>query len=104
MIDREKRIYSYQITINKRKINSLEISTHYEKHNDITDELILELVKQLDNQQFIPEGEKDNWEYFRAEPLLDEEGKTYKLVWCWEKGTTNLRIRTCHRTRKKYNI
>ncbi len=60
MIERlTKRVYPRQLIINQKKITILEISTHYEKHTDINDELIRKLTQQLNDEIFISEGEKD---------------------------------------------
>jgi len=49
------------LLINGRLINEIIISSHYEeKHSYLDDEIILELVKQLDNKRIESEEEKDN--------------------------------------------
>lgn len=70
------------------------------KHPDITDELILELAKQLDGKKFWGKRGKDNWEYFEFEPLFHKH-KAYRLVWCWDENYSFLGIQNCFR-RKKY--
>jgi hypothetical protein len=72
------RPYSCHVVINDQRLTKLEISPYYEKHNQellevlkrkriklsakelvkklITDELIQELVKQLQNRRHFPEG------------------------------------------------
>jgi hypothetical protein len=60
----------------------LEISDHYQKkpgREKITHDLIKEFVKQLDNDRFVSERRRDNWEYYKTEPIYYED-KTYKMV------------------------
>lgn len=88
------------LLINGRLINEIIISSHYEeKHSYLDDEIILELVKQLDNKRFDIEEEKDNWEYFSYSPLF-YQNKTYKIVGCFENNSSFLGIRTCYRYKK----
>ena len=48
-----------KLVISGRKINQIIIDPHYqEKHLDINDELILELVEQLNGKRFRPEVKK----------------------------------------------
>ena len=55
----KRRSYLIELTVNKRIINKLVIDPHYEiNHPYITDELIGELVKNLDNKSFIPKDRK----------------------------------------------
>jgi len=92
------------LLINNRQIDLLEISDHYQKKSgreEITHDLIKEFVKQLDNDRFIPERRKGNWEYYKFEPVYYKD-KTYKMVWCLKDEASLIRIRTCHRTKKKY--
>lgn len=74
-----RREYSLAITFNKRCFSRVVIDPHYEeKHPDITDQLILELVKQLDGRDIEPEGEADGFKYFAHE--MDWQHKSYRIV------------------------
>ena len=74
-----RREYSIKISLNQRRFTSLVIDPHYEKnHPDITDQIILELVKQLEGTESDPEDEKDGFAYFARELRLNE--KTYRVV------------------------
>ena len=91
--------------INCRQLNILQISDHVwakPGREGITPELIQELVKKLDNDNFISEGRKNDKEFFKLEPAWDNN-KSYKLIWYLKDNDNSLWIKTCHRTKKKYN-
>jgi hypothetical protein len=75
----EKITYSLPIEVNDRHFSKVDISQHYkEKHSDITDELILELLKLfVDKRTFQPD--KLTTDYFVLEKILYRD-KKYKLV------------------------
>jgi hypothetical protein len=94
------------LLINYRQLNTLQISDHVWKKSGregITPELIQKLVKKLETKgPFITEGRKDDKEFFKLEPAWDS-GKSYKLIWYLKDSDNSLWIKTCHRTKKKYN-
>mgnify|MGYP007080382053 CR=1 FL=1 len=72
--------YSLQLTINSKLVRRVIIDQHFRmKHSEMTDELVLDLVKQLDGQEFPIEMTKGEFEYFRAEPVFHDE-KPYRLI------------------------
>ena len=75
----EKKVYSLSLEVNGCSFQKVEISQHYQKkHADITDELILELLKLfVDKKDFQPD--KLTTDYFVLEKIL-HVGKKYKLV------------------------
>jgi hypothetical protein len=81
------RYYSLNnpIKVNQKLINEIIISPHYEiKHSkNITDEIILELVKMLNNKNFPIEDKKTNpnREFFMVDNLI-YQNKRYRLIWC----------------------
>lgn len=79
MSEEEKKTYSLSFETNGYSFQKVEISQHYkEKHPDITDELILELLKLfVDKKTFQPD--KLTTDYFVLEKILHLE-KKYKLV------------------------
>ena len=103
--------YSYKdwldkpyLLINNRQITVLEISNHYQQklgREKITHDLLKEFAKQLDNDRFIPERRRGDWEYYKFEPIY-YGNKTYKMIWCLKDEASLIRIRTCHRTKKNY--
>jgi hypothetical protein len=78
----ERRSYPLVIKINGRQIEEVVIDPHYEeKHPDINDSLILDLVGKLNGLEFQPEERDGDWEFFMLD-RLEHEGRAYRLVWC----------------------
>ena len=79
MLEEEKKTYSLSLEVNGCSFPKVDISQHYQKkHADITDELILELLKLfVDKKTFQPD--KLTADYFVLEKIL-HLGKKYKLV------------------------
>lgn len=72
--------YSFSLIINERLIKRVIIDQHYkEKHGDLDDAKILELIKNLDGQNFPIEASRGEFEYFRAAPIFLAE-KPYRVV------------------------
>jgi hypothetical protein len=64
----KRRLYPLTLAFNKRRFNRLVIDPHYEeKHLDMTDEIIMELVKQLHETETEADGETDGFKYFARE-------------------------------------
>lgn len=83
----KRRTYPTEIVVNGRLINEVVIDSHYEKkHKDISDELILELVKYLDQKEFVPSEIEDEWEFFMLDKI-EHRGKKYRLVWCMRENS-----------------
>ena len=62
--------YTLEITINNRKLSRVIIDQHYQiNHPEMNDDLILELVKTVNNRIFPIDDEKDGFEYFAIEPV-----------------------------------
>lgn len=75
----ERREYQLAIIFNKRHFIRVVIDPHYEKnHPDVTDQLVLDLVRLLDGVESDPVGENDGFKYF-AETMA-WQGKTYRIV------------------------
>jgi len=79
MSKEEKKTYALSLEVNGYSFQKVDISQHYlKKHADITDELILELLKLfVDKRTFQPD--KLTTDYFVLEKIL-HLGKKYKLV------------------------
>ena len=76
----KRKEYPLEVTINNRKISRVVIDQHYQlNHPEMNDDLILELVKTIDNRTFPVEEEKNGFEYFKVEPV-DFKNKPYRLV------------------------
>ena len=74
-----RREYPLVLTFNKRCFTRVIIDPHYEeKHSDITDQLILELVQQLNGSEIDPQDETDGFKYFAHE--MPWQSKLYRIV------------------------
>ena len=100
MSEEEKKTYSLALEVNGYSFQKVDISQHYQKkHSDITDELILELLKLfVDKRDFQPD--KLTTDYFVLEKIL-HLGKKYKLVWQIENQKIFIVV-NCYRIRKKW--
>lgn len=80
-----RREYAVNITVNEVLITKVIIDPHYEeKHSEsINDEIIVNLVKTLDSQNFEPDDEKPPYSYFVTDGIV-LNGKAYKLIWLLE--------------------
>src|SRR5689334_7608771 len=75
----ERREHNLNLTFNQRIFTRVIIDPHYEqKHPDMTDQLILELVKAQDGKQQEPVSVRNGFSYFRIEDSLRE--KAYRLI------------------------
>jgi hypothetical protein len=76
----ERLEYQLQLTVNKQTVYRVIIDQHYKaKHPEVTDEIILELVKELDDGNFPVEDIDGEFTYFRVEPVY-YDSKPYRLV------------------------
>jgi len=100
MLEEEKKTYSLPLKVNGYSFQKVDISRHYQKkHSDITDELILELLRLfVDKKDFQPD--KLTTDYFVLERVL-HHGKKYKLVW-QIKDKNTFTVVNCYRIRKKW--
>ncbi len=100
MSKEEKKTHALSLEVNGYSFQKVEISWHYQKkHADITDELILELLKLfVDKRTFQPD--KLTTDYFVLEKIL-HLGKKYKLVWQIENDKTFIVV-NCYRIKKKW--
>ena len=94
-----KKAYPLKLEVNGYEFSEIVISHHYqEKHSDITDELILEMLRLfVDKQTFQPD--KLTTDYFVLEKIL-HQGKRYKLIWQLENQNSFIVV-NCYRIRKK---
>ena len=88
-----------QITINGRIIRRVIVDTHVRKHKDVTDEVILDLIRQLDHTEQVPDDVKGPFEYFSSLLFLGE--KPYRLVWLLEDLELYVGVITAYRDERK---
>lgn len=87
------------ITINGRRISKIIVDPHVEKHKDITDDVILDLVRELDGAEQQPDDTKPPFEYFVS--LIQIYGRQYRIVWLLEDNQLYIGIITAFRERKR---
>lgn len=76
----DRKEYSLQLTINLHQIKRVIIDQHYKiKHPDVTDEIILDLIRTIDGQDYSIEDERGDFQYFTAEPVYKDDSP-YRLV------------------------
>ena len=89
--------YPVDLVINGHQIDEVVIDSHYkEKHPDISDTLILDLVKGLDGKEFQVQERDGEWEFFMLD-RIEHQGKRYRLVWCMRDGAPFLGVINCFR-------
>lgn len=96
----ERRAFKINpIIINSTIIEEVIIDSHVDKHSDhISDELIIELVGELVHTQHVPDGIKENFQYFVSE--ISHDQKRYKMVWLLEDHKFYVGVITAFRDRR----
>lgn len=97
---KERKIYPFSIEVNGYQFSEVIVNQHYqEKHSDITDELILELLRLfVDEKTF--QSDKLTTDYFVLEKIIHQD-KKYKLIWQIENQNSFIVV-NCYRIRKKW--
>lgn len=85
--------------MNGKSISRILVDDHVRKHKDVTDDLILDLVKQLDGTDNIPDDVTDKFQYFVN--LFESNGKQYRIVWLLEEGQIYIGIITIYRDNRR---
>ena len=88
-----------KITVNGKSINRVIVDDHVRKHKDVTDDLILDLVKQLDGTDNLPDDENSGFQYFTN--LFESTGKQYRIVWLLEKDQLYIGVLTVYRDSRR---
>jgi hypothetical protein len=84
-MDEKRREYPLSIILNKRCFTLVVIDTHYEKkHPEITDQLILELVRHLDGSNIELADESGGFKYFAHEMYWQSKPYRIVLTYCEE--------------------
>lgn len=87
------------ITVNGRRISRVVVDPHIDKHKDITDDVILDLVRELDGAEQLPDDTKAPFEYFVSRIEIYE--RSYRLVWPLEDNQLYIGIVTAFREKKR---
>jgi hypothetical protein len=80
-------------------IRKVIVDEHVRKHADITDDLILDLVRLLDGTEQAPDDVNGRYEYFAS--LLALKSKQYRLIWILEENQLYIGIITAYRDKRK---
>lgn len=88
-----------KIIINGQPVSRVVVDDHVRKHKDITDDLILDLVKQLHGTENVPDDVKEPFSYFVN--LLEVDKKQYRIVWLLEKGKVYIGVLTVYRDSRR---
>lgn len=89
----------WPIYVNEIFINRVVIDSHVDKHKDhIDDELILELVKELNFRDFVPETNRSPYLYFAT--TIQYKSFNYKMVWIIKEAEDRIGIITTYRDRR----
>lgn len=74
-----RREYPYTLTFNRRRFTRVLIDRHYEEsHPDMSDQLILELIRAQDGKEQEPAAMRNGYLYFKIEDRW--QGKRYRLI------------------------
>lgn len=72
--------YRLSITLNQRRFSRVLIDQHYlKKHPELSDEIILELVKVVNYEIFHVDERQGEFEYFAVEPVFFS-ARPYRLI------------------------
>ena len=72
--------YKLTLKINSRVLSRVVIDQHYkEKHSDVSDEIILELINQINGRVFEIDSQSGDFQYFTVEPVFSDSNP-YRLV------------------------
>jgi hypothetical protein len=69
-----------QLKLNGKDINRVIIDQHYKKkHGDLTDEIILKLLKSIDGEDVAIVKTEEDFEYYKIEPVFYNQAP-YRLI------------------------
>jgi hypothetical protein len=96
-----RNTYYLRLNINKRKFNKVIIDQHYrEKHSEtICDELILQVVRSLNNGLFNSEVNDEEYEYFKVEPVFYKRSP-YRIIFLLFIHEATLGVINCFRVKR----
>ena len=101
---KQPKQYTIDVTINGHKVSRVLIGRHYElKHGHyMDDDLILSLIRLLDNKKFPVDSITKEIEYYVADIEYGAPTKIYRLIWLFEGEMLEvIGIINAYRRRKK---
>lgn len=90
-----------RLFINNTWFNEVWIDSHYEKKHSqsINDSLIIELVRQLNYECFLPQiVRNDGFQFYETDIYLNN--KAYRLIWLIPPNSSYIGIRNAYRRSK----
>jgi hypothetical protein len=97
----ERRSYQISMVFNGIYINKLIIDGHYEeKHPEMSDDIILNLIKNLNGCLRKPVQKREEFSYYVEDPALFND-KPYRLIMVSEEGKQYLGIVNAFRVKEK---
>ena len=94
----------YDVLIRFRDINEVIIYQHYnQKHFDVSDWIILELIKELNDYHPYIETHNDQFTYFVVEPVY-HLNKPYRLIFLIEKERNYIGVINAFRVKEKKHV
>ena len=87
------------IIVNGQVIKKVIVDQHVRKHPDITDDMILDLVRELDGGEYRPDDVKPPFEYYVTLERLGE--KQYRMIWLLEQDEIYIGVITVYRDERK---
>jgi len=87
------------INVNGCTITKVIVDSHVRKHPDITDDIILDLVRTLDGGDFRPADVKPPFEYYVNLEFLGD--KQYRIVWLLDQHEIYIGVVTVYRDERK---
>ena len=93
--------YEVSLVINGRHFRRIVIDPHYkERHSELSDELIVKLVKKISGSFFRVEKQDKYFEYFKVEPVF-LDFSPYRLIFLLSKRDDFVGIVNAFRVRRK---
>jgi hypothetical protein len=88
---------------NGHKINEVIIDQHYKlKHPEMSDDLILKLVNELNRESRLHTHANGNFLYYVEDPIF-YNGKPYRLIFLMESGYNYIGVVNAFRVKEKKN-
>lgn len=97
--------YTISLKIENKVIDEVIIDQHYKiKHPELSDWIILELLRSLNFREFYLDLSNENFQYYTIEPVF-YQSKPYRLILVLEKESSYIGVINAFRVQgKKYGI
>lgn len=85
------------IKVNGKKITKVVIDPHIDRHHDIFDDIVINLVRSLADEEFLPVKISEDFEYYVT--FVKLERSYYRLVWLFQRSKNYIGVLTAFRDR-----